>query len=626
MIDVEKEERKRNALIALRKDFDGSKNAMDFFFQSLGDESWRVRKEAIELAVCHPTEEIIQILIKGLESDENAGLRNASQEALTRIGSPAISFLQKRFYQADEDVRKFILDILGDINCKEVCNFLIEALKDPAENVVIAACENLGKIKCESAIPSLLLLLDPKKQWLSFVIIESLAQIGVPFDAENILPLFHISQFRKPVLDLLPLINPPHNVEILKNAFSDNSNYIKINAAKKLFDLIEKNIITLSDIKPYLKETITYSPIYEKLLEPSSKEDKIFALLAYISEDENFFKNLIEKGCDEALEFFGSLINHAPFHKKSIILSFLDRYEGKRQAYLAYLCGIFHIEEALPRLFSLCNSSFGHTRQAVAFSLGRFFNNEAIGCLFNLINDPFLDVREQAVNSLAVLINSDSFPHGISEKIFQKGEKEAILSLLDLLYKTNAINNDYLARALKSPFPEVREKAINLIGILKKKDLLTELVFYLTDENESVRLSVIEALGKIGDERFVETLAEFISSDDFQFKKAAIESIYSISPESLKKYEADIFKDLTPFTFFGLLTLIEKGIPLSTELFIKKAFEFDDRDIFLELISFFNSLNLKKDLERLITSIIARKGEDYLQPFLKKQENDRKEV
>lgn len=619
MMEVEREEKKRSEILTLKQNFIETKDNLELFFDCLGDESWRVRKEAVDLATKYPTEAVIKLLIKGLSSEENAGLRNASQEALTLIGTSAIPFLKAQFSVADEDVRKFILDILGDIRCKDVCAFLITALNDTSENVVIAACENIGKIGCENAIDSLLNLLNPDKQWLSFVIIESLAQIGVPFDAEKIIPLFNVAQLRKPILDLLPLIKPPYNIELLKRAFCDNSNYLKINAARKLFELFEQNASQLNELKTLLKDAINFNETYVKLCEPTANESKVFALLAYITEDENFFKVLIETADDEALEFFGSLANYAPFGNVSLIISAIDAYEGKKQAYLAYLCGIFGFSGAKTKLIKLCKSSFGHTRQAVAFSLGRIGGDDSTSCLFKLLNDPYPDVREQAVNSLALLINKDSFPYQIAEELFEKGEKELLLSLLDLLHKTDAIKKEHLNRALKSPFSEVRERTVQIIGARKEKELVNELLFYLTDENENVRLSVIEALGSIGNRDCVETISKFLSSDNLQIKKAAIESINKLSPEMLTKYQGEIFKDLSPFAFFGLLTFLEKGVPLSPDLFIKKAFEFDDRDIFIELINFFKTSGLKEFAEKLMSLIEKEKGGDYIPEFIKQE-------
>ncbi len=611
-MDIEREEEKRKQIIDLKNSFTETEENLAIFFEALGDESWRVRKEAVELAITYPTDKILSLLLKGLSSEDNAGLRNASQEAFTKIGEKVIPFLKERFQQSDEDVRKFILDIFGDIKSEEACDFMIEAVNDPVENVVVAACENIGKIRCKKAVDTLLKLLAPDKQWLSFVIIEALAQIGVPFDAQNILPLFSISQFRKPILDLLPLINSPYDIEILKTSFRDNSNYIRLNAARKLLSLFEKEPFSLKNIKATLKDIISFSEGYKKLLESSSEDAKAFALLTFISEDEQLFTLMVDNGNDEAMEFFGNLINYAPFEKTFIIRNALTVYKDRKQAYIAYLCGLFHIEDTVKALIDLCRTQYGHTRQAVAFALGRLGGADAVNCLFSLMQDPFPDVREQAVNSLSLHLNKNNLPHGLVEEIFSKGKKDLLIALIELLDKTDNITEEHINRALRHPSDEVREKAIRIIGARNINSLLNDLLFYLTDENEQVRLAVIETLGIIGNKSCIEILSRFLKSDNFQIKRAAVESIYKISPDAIGLFESQIFEDLTPFTFFGLMTLLQKGVKLSPESFTKKAIEFDDKDIYVETLRFFRAVNLNEDAKKLANYLIKEKGNQYI--------------
>lgn len=617
MTEIEREESLRNKLFSVKSTNQLTDDDIVFLLQCLGDESWRVRKEAIELAVYNPTEKTVNMLVQALSSEDNAGLRNAAQEALTLIGNQVIKPLIDHFPQADNDVKKFILDILGDIRSYTVCDFLIQRLNESDENVVIAACENIGKLGCKNAVMPLLSILNPQKQWLSFVIIESLAQIEEPFNAEKILPLWEIPQLRKPILDLLPLINPPHDIEILKKAFVDSSNFIKINATRKLYTLFNKAPENLKHLKQDIKGCIRYSDIYLKFFEGGYEEQNTFALITYISEDAQFFEHLLEKGSDESLEFFGTLSNFATFENTAVIEKGLSCFDNKRQAYLIYLCGLFKVETAFDKLVSFCESEFGHSRQAVAFSLGRLGNKAAVDCLFKLINDPYADVREQAVNSLAMLISSETFPYKIAEEVFREHEKEKIISLLDLMDKTDAIKDEYIITALRSPDASVREKALQIIGKRQLKNMLEEIFFYLTDENENVRIKAIEVIGNIGDESSILTISGFLSSDNFQIRKTAIESIYKISPTKLPFYEEHIYKNLTPFSFIELMSLLEKGLPLNPECFIKAAIKIDEKDIFVELIQLFKKLGLNEKAEKLIQILDTEKGTNYLPHFLK---------
>ena len=59
-------------------------------FNSMGDESWRVRKEAVEVFVSSdPAEPSITSLLELLRCEDNAGLRNSAAEAVSRLGERA---------------------------------------------------------------------------------------------------------------------------------------------------------------------------------------------------------------------------------------------------------------------------------------------------------------------------------------------------------------------------------------------------------------------------------------------------------------------------------------------------------------------------------------------------------
>ena len=59
---------------------------LDLIFKAFGDESWRVRKQAIDLFLSMPvSREMVNEIIELLHAEENAGLRNAAVEILTRM-------------------------------------------------------------------------------------------------------------------------------------------------------------------------------------------------------------------------------------------------------------------------------------------------------------------------------------------------------------------------------------------------------------------------------------------------------------------------------------------------------------------------------------------------------------
>jgi HEAT repeat protein len=112
---------------------------------------------------------VIAQLIKTLSLHDNAGARNAAIEALVHIGPGAVDDLLPMLGTTDADVRKFIVDILGDIRDRRAVPGLINALTDPDENIRVASAEALGKIRDPRAVDSLMACLQRADQsWIDY--------------------------------------------------------------------------------------------------------------------------------------------------------------------------------------------------------------------------------------------------------------------------------------------------------------------------------------------------------------------------------------------------------------------------------------------------------------------------
>src|ERR1039457_3047040 len=119
----------------------------EYLAHAMGDSSWRVRKEAVDILLKSSVDEdFLETLVGLLSSGENAGLRNSAVEALERLGEASVPILSRHISDPDPEVRKFVIDILGTIGDVVVVPLLVNALEDPDHNVCAAAAETLGKI------------------------------------------------------------------------------------------------------------------------------------------------------------------------------------------------------------------------------------------------------------------------------------------------------------------------------------------------------------------------------------------------------------------------------------------------------------------------------------------------
>ncbi len=133
----------------------------------MADTDWRVRKTAVEALVAIEGESVITGLIEALSAQDNAGARNSAIEALVQIGGPAVECPACRLDTPDPEVRKFVVDILGEIKDRRAVPALIARLEDADENIRVAAAEALGKIRDRRAVDALLVCLTrPDQGWL----------------------------------------------------------------------------------------------------------------------------------------------------------------------------------------------------------------------------------------------------------------------------------------------------------------------------------------------------------------------------------------------------------------------------------------------------------------------------
>ena len=191
---------------------------------ALGDASWRVRKEAVDVLLARAVdEETIGALVAMLGANENAGLRNSAGEALERLGSRAVAALSQHIGDVDHDVRKFVVDILGSIGDVAAVPFLITALDDSDPNVCAAAAENLGKIADERALPYLVQALEKNDLWLRYTILEALSRIGRPVPMETIATLVGENLLKKAVFDCLGALGGEDAVPVLVQGLKEKA-------------------------------------------------------------------------------------------------------------------------------------------------------------------------------------------------------------------------------------------------------------------------------------------------------------------------------------------------------------------------------------------------------------------
>ncbi|MBN2194331.1 MAG: HEAT repeat domain-containing protein [Polyangiaceae bacterium] len=151
---------------------------------ALGDEDWRVRTEAIAVAVALADNPAVLPALIGVfqPGDDNVGRRNAAVEAVAGFGAAAVDLLSVTLPALDADGRKLAAEALGRSGADAALVLLRSMIGDVDPNVRVAAVEALvqvGQTSVDTAVPVLESLLHEPDPMLRLAALTGLNDLGV---------------------------------------------------------------------------------------------------------------------------------------------------------------------------------------------------------------------------------------------------------------------------------------------------------------------------------------------------------------------------------------------------------------------------------------------------------------
>ncbi|MEK7705903.1 MAG: HEAT repeat domain-containing protein, partial [Myxococcota bacterium] len=262
------EDQRRSALLVLER---SSPGAVASYVEYLADPSWRVRKTAVMLVErMRGADGLFAALVAALGEEGNAGLRNASSEALLRLGSEAVPALIAAWPQADGDHRKFIVEALGSLGTPAAPAALAVALEDHDENVRAAAAEALGRVGGEASIAALRRCLAGLHGDVlqTAYLLAALGVAGARLSLEELRPYLQQPSFAREVYVLLAHSGEAGAAPILRAGLSGASRGNRAAAVKALATL-ERSLgaDTRADFLGELRRDATAVAALERALE-----------------------------------------------------------------------------------------------------------------------------------------------------------------------------------------------------------------------------------------------------------------------------------------------------------------------------------------------------------------------
>jgi HEAT repeat protein len=202
--------------------------ALPLLVRALGDEDWRVRKEATVAARAFgPAPALIDALVGALDDADNVGLRNAAVDVLSSAGqaaTPALAAaLGRRDGRLDADARKLVVETLGKGRDPAALGVVAAALGDPDENVRQGAMEavaGLGALDLPRAEALLLGRLDDRDRIVRLTALTGLTGLGVAIPWARLAPLLADPTLRSAALAAASLGDDPEAARALASALA----------------------------------------------------------------------------------------------------------------------------------------------------------------------------------------------------------------------------------------------------------------------------------------------------------------------------------------------------------------------------------------------------------------------
>jgi len=446
-----------------------------FLLKALGDCSWRVRKRAVEISLEKlRSQEGLAALVQALGDDENAGLRNSATEVLIQIGPVAIPELILGWSARDKDIRKFVVDIMGEIGDPRAAPHLVDALKDPDENVRAASVEALGKLGHRPIVSRLLDMLRSDGLIVQLSCLDALDRLGNEVPFETLRALMHIRPLRPYLYKLLGSLRDPGVLLALVDglqARGRNERSAAIKALAKQYSLADKPYRVELRVSVTRNLNATLTDHLRSMLQSASLEEREAAVvvLGWIGNVDTV-PDMLPLVADEKLRdpVFEAIVAIGP-KVVDVLCNLIDALSRCEKVLAIEVLGHFKAPSCLTHVIDLSMSDDPEVMEAANQALVQIANPSMIENLLGLLKR-----------------NGDSPPEGLVAAMIGLGQRfhdEVVAGVRPLLEDKRS--------ALRVTAAEI------LCGIARKVELedVTRLV---GDEDPQVRKVAVRVLGRVG--------------------------------------------------------------------------------------------------------------------------------
>jgi len=396
--------KRRSAAEALSN---GDERAIYPLIKALKDDNFGVQDAAMRSLMEIKGETTAYMLLPLLR--ENSFLRNTAIMIIREMGKIAVPLLYVLLNDRDDDVRKFALDLIHDIQYCSYPEKLVEMLTgDPNANVRAAAAKTISMLQYKKAIPQLIKALSDE-EWVCFTALEALTNLIDDDSTDAIIDLLKnpSETIRYAAVEALGKISSSKAVECLTDHISKTEGFEKVTTIRSLA------MMGCVPSSPGVAEALI------DMLKEDEWEDKLIAIKGLVSlKAEDAIYHMVDMA--GSLDLSDPESEHKLYAIKEAIHSFgcnasliellndaSVKYRGK--VVVIEIVGDLRCKDSVPALIKLLKSDYRDVRRTSIKSLGQIKGDEARECLMEAISDGDSHVRKTAVTALGKIGQMSAF-------------------------------------------------------------------------------------------------------------------------------------------------------------------------------------------------------------------------
>ena len=181
-----------------------SLNDAEPLLSALGDESWRVRRTAVDGLARHAGPDTIKSLLRALRDEhQNLSVLNGALQVLAVSGVDVLAPLVECLNGPDVDLRVYAAQALAEQHDRRAIPALMRAIEDENPNVKYHAIEALGTLSARDSVDALAAVIETGDFFLAFPALDALMKIGDSRVAPRLVSLLDDEMLRTPAADAL---------------------------------------------------------------------------------------------------------------------------------------------------------------------------------------------------------------------------------------------------------------------------------------------------------------------------------------------------------------------------------------------------------------------------------------